>query len=263
MIYILKFIAAWLLPPGLFILMAAVLTYLLYKQKAGRLRHLALALTVGLYLCSTTLGARLLALPLEHYYKPQNPWGIDLVVVLGGGSVGGVYGGGPVGNVLKDAEAGNLAATGAARLLTAARVARQHHVPVLITGGQVFADGANEAELSAKFLRDLGFAEEQIIVEPKARTTQENAEYTAKLCEERGYENVLLVTSALHMPRSKYFFNRYLDREKTWVYTYPCDYTLNPNAKFSVRRFVPQLEAFSISCSALHEYVGLIGGCLR
>lgn len=263
MIYILKFIAAWLLPPGLFILMAAVLTYYLYKQKAGRIYKLALALTLGLYFCSTTLGARLLALPLEHYYKPQNPWGIDLIVVLGGGSVGGVYSGGPVGNVLKNATAGSLTATGSTRLLTAARQARKHHVPVLITGGQVFADGANEAELSANILRDLGLPEEQIIVEPQARTTQENAEYTAKICEERGYKSVLLVTSAMHMPRSKYFFNRYVDREKTWVYTYPCDYTLNPNSEFSVCRFVPQLEAFSISCSALHEYVGLIGGCLR
>lgn len=263
MIYLLKFIAAWLLPPGLFILLAAVLTYFLFKRKAGRIRYLALVLTLGLYLCSTTLGARILALPLEHYYKPQNPWGIDLIVVLGGGSVGGVYGGGPVGDVLKNADSGNLSATGATRLLTAARLARKHHAPILISGGQVFADGANEAELSAGILRDLGLPAEQIIVEPKARTTQENALYTAKICQERGYENVLLVTSALHMPRSKFFFNRYLDRNKTWVYAYPCDYTLNPASEFSVRRFVPQLEAFSISCSALHEYVGLIGGSLR
>ena len=52
MIYILKFIAAWLLPPGLFILLAALLTCLLFKRRAGRIRYLALALTAILTLCA-------------------------------------------------------------------------------------------------------------------------------------------------------------------------------------------------------------------
>ena len=254
MIYILKFIAAWLLPPGLFILMLAVLTYVLFKRKCGKLRYLALVLTLGLYFLATTLGARLLALPLEQAYEQQEPQTAQLIVVLGGGSVGGV----PDGE-----QRGNLGPVGAARLLTAARLAKQHELPVLITGGQVFADGANEALISARILRDLGLTEAQIIPEVKARTTQENAQFTAELCRERSYERVLLVTSALHMPRSKYFFDRYLGTQGVKIETYPCDYTLNPEAELSLRRLVPQQEAFDISCSALHEYVGLIGGRLR
>lgn len=254
MIYILKFIAAWLLPPGLFILMLAVLTYVLFKRKCGKLRYVALVLTLGLYFLATTLGARLLALPLEQAYEQQEPQTAQLIVVLGGGSVGGVP---------DEEQRGNLGPVGAARLLTAARLAKQHELPVLITGGQVFADGANEALLSARILRDLGLRDEQIIPEQQARTTQENAQFTAELCKERGYERVLLVTSALHMPRSKYFFDRYLGSPNIKILTYPCDYRLNPQAEFSLRRLVPQQEAFDISCSALHEYVGLIGGRLR
>lgn len=254
MIYVLKFIAAWLLPPGIFILMLAVLTYVLFKRNFGRVRYLALVLTLGLYLLSTSFGARLLALPLEQAYEQQEPEEAQLIVVLGGGSVGGV----PDGE-----QRGNLGPVGAARLLTAARLAKQHELPVLITGGQVFADGANEALISARILRDLGLTEAQIIPEQQARTTQENAQFTAELCRERGYERVLLVTSALHMPRSKYFFERYLGTHGVEIVTYPCDYTLNPKAEFSLRRFVPQQEALDISCSALHEYVGLIGGRLR
>ena len=254
MIYVLKFIAAWLLPPGIFILVAAALTYALFKRRAGRVRYLALVLTLGIYLLSTTLGARLLALPLEAAYKQEKPEEAQLIVVLGGGSVGGV----PDGTAQ-----GNLGPVGAARLLTAARLSKQHGLPVLITGGQVFADGANEALISARVLRDLGVAEAQIIPEVKARTTQENAQFTAELCKERGYERVLLVTSALHMPRSKYFFDRYLGSPNIKILTYPCDYTLNPESEVSLRRFVPQQQALDISCSALHEYVGLIGGRLR
>lgn len=254
MIYILKFIAAWLLPPGVFVLLGGALTYLLFKRRAAKVRYLALVLTLCVYLLSTTLGARLLALPLEQAYKQQDLQDAQLIVVLGGGSVGGVPDG---------AEQGNLGPVGAARLLTAARLAKQHELPVLITGGQVFDDGANEALLSARILRDLGLRDEQIIPEQQARTTQENAQFTAKLCRERGYERVLLVTSALHMPRSKYFFDRYLGSQDVELVTYPCDYRLNPQAEFSLRCLVPQQEAFDISCSALHEYVGLIGGRLR
>lgn len=254
MIYVLKFIAAWLLPPGLFVLLAGALAYLLFKHRLGKLRYLALVLMLGLYLLSTSFGARLLALPLEQAYEQQRSEEAQLIVVLGGGSVGGV----PDGTAQ-----GNLGPVGAARLLTAARLAKQHELPVLITGGQVFAEGANEALISARILRDLGLTEAQIIPEVKARTTQENAQFTAELCRERGYERVLLVTSALHMPRSKYFFDRYLGSPNIKILTYPCDYRLNPEAEFSLRRLVPQQEAFDISCSALHEYVGLIGGRLR
>lgn len=253
MIYILKFIAAWLLPPGLFILLAAVITYTLWQKRGRSGLPLAIAcafLTVLLYLSSTVLGAKLLALPLEAKYKQSNPAQAQLIVVLGGGSVGAAPDG---------SESGNLTATGATRLLTAARLAHEYKLPVLITGGQVFSDGASEAQVSRRILRQLGFGDERIIVEEKARTTQENAFYTAQLCQERGIKSVLLVTSALHMQRSFHFFEQYLGVRNVNILPYPCDYTLNPENQFNVRWLVPQAEAFNITCSALHEYVGMLG----
>ena len=75
---------------------------------------------------------------------------------------------------------------GAARLLTAARLAKQHSLPVLISGGQVFSDGVSEALVAERILLQLGLPQEQIIVETQARTTKENAAYTAAICHERG-----------------------------------------------------------------------------
>lgn len=152
---------------------------------------------------------------------------------------------------------------GAARLLTAARLAKQHSLPVLISGGQVFSDGASEALVAERILLQLGLPQEQIIVETQARTTKENAAYSAALCRERGYKNVLLLTSALHMPRSMQFFERYLGEQGIKVVAYPCDYTLNPQGKFNPRWLVPQLQAFDITCMALHEYVGMAGAFLQ
>lgn len=251
MIYVLKFIAAWLLPPGLFILLAAILTYKLWQKRSSLvLRLLSTLLTALLYLSSTLIGAKLLALPLEGKYQQSDPRKAQVIVVLGGGSVGQTPDG---------AEQGNISATGAARLVTAARLAESYQLPVLISGGQVFSDGASEALISGRILRQLGVPEERIIQEEQARTTQENARYTEQLCAERGYSSVLLVTSALHMQRGMQFFEHYLGTQGIKILPYPCDYTLNPHNSFNVRWLVPQTEAFNITCNAVHEYVGLLG----
>ncbi|WP_293852020.1 YdcF family protein [uncultured Phascolarctobacterium sp.] len=256
MIYILKFIAAFLLPPGLFVLLGIILSAYLWRQRQnfGRLPFgLSACLTLLLYFCSTLLGAKLLGQPLENRYS-QQPADAQVIVVLGGGSVGSAPDG---------TERGGLMSAGAARLLTAARLAKQHSLPVLISGGQVFSDGVSEALVAERILLQLGLPQEQIIVETQARTTKENAAYTAALCRERGYNNVLLLTSALHMPRSMQFFEHYLGGQGIKVAAYPCDYTLNPQGKFNPRWLVPQLQAFDVTCMALHEYVGMAGAFLQ
>ena len=66
---------------------------------------------------------------MENRYIQQQPYAAQVIVVLGGGSVGSAPDG---------TERGGLMSAGAARLLTAARLAKQHSLPVLISGGQVF-----------------------------------------------------------------------------------------------------------------------------
>ncbi len=255
MVYVLKLIASLALPPGLFVVLALLLAVVLWRRRCcWLLRSLSLLLAVLLYLSCTPLCARLLALPLEGSYAQQDPKAAQVIVVLGGGSVGGVADG---------AERGNVTAVGSARLLTAARLARQYDLPVIISGGQVFADGASEARIGRRILLQLGIAADRIIVEDEARTTQENAAYTAQLCRGRGYKSVLLVTSAMHMPRSLQHFERYLAPQGMEVLPYPCDYTLNPASSLSVRHLLPQAAALDISCMALHEYVGMAGAWLQ
>ena len=113
MIYILKFIAAFLLPPGLFVLLGIILSVYLWRrrQNFGRFAFsLSAVLTLLLYFSSTLLGAKLLGQPLENRYSQQEPAAAQVIVVLGGGSVGSVPDG---------AERGGLMSAGAARLLTA------------------------------------------------------------------------------------------------------------------------------------------------
>ena len=117
MIYILKFIAAFLLPPGLFVLLGIILSVYLWRrrQNIGRFAFsLSAFLTLLLYFSSTLLGAKLLGQPLENRYIQQQPYAAQVIVVLGGGSVGSAPDG---------TERGGLMSAGAARLLTAARLA--------------------------------------------------------------------------------------------------------------------------------------------
>lgn len=68
MIYILKFIAAFLLPPGLFVLLGIILSVYLWRrrQNFGRFAFsLSAVLTLLLYFSSTLLGAKLLGQPLQ------------------------------------------------------------------------------------------------------------------------------------------------------------------------------------------------------
>ena len=91
MIYVLKFIAAFLLPPGLFVLLGIILSIYLWRQRKryGRLPFsLSACLTLLLYFSSTLLGAKLLGQPLENRYSQHQPADAQVIVVLGGGSVG-------------------------------------------------------------------------------------------------------------------------------------------------------------------------------
>jgi uncharacterized SAM-binding protein YcdF (DUF218 family) len=55
-----------------------------------------------------------------------------------------------------------------------------------------------------------------IIIEDDATSTFENALYTKKLIDERGFRNIILVTSDYHMPRS-YFIMRLLTSPKIQI----------------------------------------------
>ena len=74
---------------------------------------------------------------------------------------------------------------------------------ILITGGnsKIVPGKYREAEYLTNFLLESGFPQKNIICEPTARNTYENAQFTADLLENYS-DKVLVITSALHMPRS-------------------------------------------------------------
>lgn len=247
MLYVQKIIAALLLPPGIFVVLLLFLSaYLLYYKQRGR--YLVAVITAALYLLSTNLVAGVLMRPLENTYTAQIEQA-DVILVLGGGASARS-------NLL--CSEGELGSFSANRLLTAAQLQKRMQIPLLVTGGQVFALSGNEARISRNILLNLEIPTEMILVEDKARNTEENAVNALTMCRERGFKKIVLVTSAFHMQRSLLNFeSQNIDSYFTFL-PYPCDYQSSEYFHVNIFSFVPQQDALTISYLALHEYLGIL-----
>ncbi|MFO0952835.1 MAG: YdcF family protein [Isosphaeraceae bacterium] len=127
--------------------------------------------------------------------------------------------------------------------------------PVVTSGGKV--DPLNEpgppyAQVMADFLRTQGVRAEDIVVEPRSRTTYENAVECARLLNERGIRRVVLVTDATHLARAALCFRR----QGVDVVPSSCQYTLR-TWKLSFGSFLPDPFAPGNCQVVFHEYLGL------
>lgn len=241
MIYLLKFGASWVLPPGLFILcMAGLAVYLWKKRRERRAAGVLMLLSCVLYLLSTGAVADRLMGDLEGVYEvPEAPEG-DVIIMLGGGAIAGV----------RDVDGvGMLAQSPSARLLTVVRLYRIHHLPILLSGGQVFSDTGSEAEIARRVLRSLGVPDEMIYTETQSRTTGQNAQYTTQILRREGFVHPILVTSAFHLPRAVLNF----EKEGVSVTPYPADFWVSAAPQFYAMKLAPSAGALLVNTVFLQE----------
>ncbi len=79
---------------------------------------------------------------------------------------------------------------------------------VIVTGGAI-GTRPTEAEAMRALALEHGVPEERIIVEDKATRTLENALYTARIMEDRGWARALVVSDPFHLPRALFLFRRF------------------------------------------------------
>jgi uncharacterized SAM-binding protein YcdF (DUF218 family) len=242
-LYVIKAVVGWILPPGLFVLALAVVALVLWKR--SRRYSIVLACTaLVLYLCSIPLVAYALVRPLEQKYAPPKEVQGDVIVMLGGGAtpdtpdVGGT---------------GMLSGSAANRLLTVARLYRETRLPIILSGGQVFPDDGVESEIARRQLMALGVPSDAIFVENQSRNTEENAKYTKSLLERHGFRRPILVTSAFHMRRSVIDFANV----GVSVVPYPTDYQTSVHPYWYPSLLVPNGYSLFLVWTALHEYLGI------
>ncbi|PSU44620.1 YdcF family protein [Photobacterium frigidiphilum] len=119
---------------------------------------------------------------------------------------------------------------------------------VIISGGDVQNNGISEAEAYKHALVKLGIKANDIITESNSMNTWKNAEFTSKIIKMNKFNNVVLVSSGLHMRRSELYFKHF------GVIATPVrsDYMAGKPS------LLPLWYNFAVTDFALHEYIGYI-----
>lgn len=239
-IYLLKFGASFVLPPGIFFVCFWLLSAYLWRRKEVKGAAVLFCVTGIFYLMSTSLVSSMLLGPLERVYdQPPEPAG-DVIIMLGGGATA---------DTPNMGEQGNLCASPASRLLAAAELYGRLHVPVLVSGGQVYEDSGPEAVIARRELMRLGVPEGDILLEPESLNTRQNAAFSGKILRERGLSHPILVTSAFHMERSVLNF----EKEGFAVTAYPTDFRTGGRQSFHYNKLMPSSGALEDSVIVLRE----------
>lgn len=187
-----------------------------------------------------------LCIPLEEDFPvalAEDMPKADAIVLLGGG-IGGCTN-------YPYADLG----PGADRAWHAARLWKAGKAPIIIPSNE----GAELADI--KLLMDLGVPRDAVILENRAVNTEENAKFVANLLAVKNAKNskILLVTSAYHMRRSLYMFQKYAPKlECVPVAT---DYQALPSKDepFKWYSILPNIGAFARNNDFVHEYLGYCG----
>ncbi|CAO3420911.1 YdcF family protein [Azospirillum doebereinerae] len=250
--FVLSKLAWGILNPGNALVLTLALGALMLRRPRWRRfgeRLVALVALAFLAVTFTPLGA-FVALPLENRFPYAEPLGpeqgrVDGIIMLGGAV-----------NPPLTADRGDPSLNDAAeRVLAFADLVRRFpDARAVFTGGSgrlLGQDTKEDASIRAA-LAQAGIPDGRVIYETESRNTWENAVFSRDLATPRPGERWLLVTSAMHMPRSVGIFRRV-----GWeVVPYPVDYRTRhdarPYARFEMDRNLPILG------DAVREWIGLV-----
>jgi uncharacterized SAM-binding protein YcdF (DUF218 family) len=222
------------------------------KTRCPLVRYMIGGLGVFCYLLAIEPVQDLLLRPLEDRYLPlpvgalsrEKLDGVDALVILGGGTVQGS----PEAGECKD----SLSSSALKRLVYGFSLKEIFTGDYVLAGGKVFDHGQEaEAQVAAEVLRSLGLESERIVTETESRNTWQNAR---NIAEDFGYHKIILVTSAYHIPRSVFCF----EKNGIVVIPAPTDYYVNRNRRYDLFSFLPSMSASFGTWIALHEYMGLL-----
>jgi uncharacterized SAM-binding protein YcdF (DUF218 family) len=246
MFYFIKFIyTAVLLPPGIFIILFASLSVWSCRRQQLVFGRLLAVLTLVFYLCSTSFAGNFMIRSLESRYLPPTDVTGDVIIMLGGGATL---------DTPNFGSSGHLSGFAANRLLTAAELYNQLHIPIIVSGGRVFETTGREAEIAQATLLRLGVPADKIIIENQSINTTENARFSKEKLVAYGLKQPILVTSAFHMPRSVKQFAKV----GVTVTPFPADYQTNVHGYLGFRQWWPDMDALTNFSLAVKEYVGLL-----
>ncbi len=233
---------------------------LLLRKKKWRTRVLALSLAI-LWLGGNRWVSAALVKSLEWQYLPPSPLPpAEAIVILGGGTAPAQF----PRPMVEVEDAGD-------RVLYGAMLYRQGAAPlVVVTGGKLpwTATESNGARNMTALLTFLGVPQEAILLEERSANTYQNAVFTRQVLEPLGIRRILLVTSAMHMPRSVMLF----EKQGFEVIPAPTDFRVTVSGVQKplsetwpdwVLGLFPSADNLNETTLAIKEYLGILVYRLR
>jgi uncharacterized SAM-binding protein YcdF (DUF218 family) len=252
-LFLSKLLPLFVYPVGLSSLLLIAALFLTKRRRIQQVCiGLAFALLVGF---GNEWVAFSLVSSLEWRYLPQGEVPqAQAIVLLGGGTRPHL----PPRPMSEVTEAGD-------RVGYAAKLYHDKKAPfIVVSGGFIdfFGSTVPEADAMKELLMALDVPEEDIKLEGRSRNPYENALYVREVADEEGFNQILLVTSGLHMPRSVAIF----ERQGFKVIPAPTDFlatwaeegrTTDVGLDGWLLKIIPNSERLDFSTRALREYIGI------
>ena len=248
MFFVASKILWWLFEPTNALAIAVFLaTLLLLLGRVRTARRIFVAVASFILAVALPPLPQLLIQPLEQRFVRPDPLParVDGIVLLGGAQIPSMT-----------REYGTPALNGGANTVTSFMwLARRYpNAKLVFAGGSgdILDPRASEAETLRLFFEQQGFDAGRVILEGKSRNTHENAAFAKELARPKPGEIWLLVTQAMHVPRSVGVF-----RQAGWeVVPYPEVYRYGRRIAFD---FYPHIgHSLALFGAGLREWLGLV-----
>ncbi|MDZ4832999.1 MAG: YdcF family protein [Candidatus Melainabacteria bacterium] len=95
------------------------------------------------------------------------------------------------------------------RVLKGVELLKDGYAPYIMFTGAAAHNGFVEAEVMSDLAKTRGVDESQIVLEPEAKNTAQNAFDSVAIMRKRGWKSAIVVTSAAHIRRSNFIFSHY------------------------------------------------------
>jgi uncharacterized SAM-binding protein YcdF (DUF218 family) len=260
-LFLSKFLPLFVYPVGLvFLLLWAAFVY---SEKHEIARRIILFAVLVLWVSGNSWSAMALGRSLEWRYLPlaETPRA-QVMVVLGGGTEPALY------------PRSTVEINGAGdRLVMAALLYQQGAADkILVSGGGINWMDQRQmsiAEEMAQLLVLMGVPREAILLQERSANTYEDALYCAEVLAEMDVAEIILVTSAMHMPRSVALF----EHQGLSVIAAPTDFKVTEaawnaiyrpaNAESVLFALIPNAGDIGTTTNAMKEYIGMFIYSLR
>lgn len=158
------------------------------------------------------------------------------------------------GGIITDTLEGNTPQKNAlGRIVKTVKMYNKNPKKIYISGGSPLQNRESESSVYKRELVLLGIPQGDIIIEEGSNNTKENGVQIKDMMRKEGIKSALLITSAVHMPRSMEVFKD----EELEFYPVPCDFTAH-KIKQNNLAYIPQFKVLKDLYAAFWEYIGMI-----